>query len=181
MKDFLHLLKCGPKQDPVIGPDGEEVSVKASELNAGMPGSYLVHINGEMDLRCAYCALVIMDVLGLKEESLTDGLGDFIASCQTYEGGISNMPFGEAHGGYTYCGLASMILLGETHKLDLERLACWLKNRQCSPEAGFNGRTNKLVDSCYNFWVGACFELLDIALKGKGNVDGYWLCNQEAV
>ena len=33
-----------------------------------------------------------------------------------------------------------------------------------SVEGGFNGRTNKLVDSCYNFWVGACFPMLKDAL-----------------
>ena len=48
-------------------------------------------------------------------------------------------------------------------------------------EGGFNGRINKLVDSCYNFWQGSTFELLDIALKGHGNVAGEWLYNQEAL
>lgn len=27
-------------------------------------------------------------------------------------------------------------------------------------EGGFNGRTNKLVDGCYSFWVGGLFALL---------------------
>ncbi len=27
-------------------------------------------------------------------------------------------------------------------------------------EGGFNGRANKLVDSCYSFWQGASFQLL---------------------
>lgn len=27
-------------------------------------------------------------------------------------------------------------------------------------EGGFNGRTNKVVDSCYSFWQGALFNLL---------------------
>ena len=26
---------------------------------------------------------------------------------------------------------------------------------------GFRGRTNKLVDGCYSWWVGGCFALLD--------------------
>lgn len=26
---------------------------------------------------------------------------------------------------------------------------------------GFKGRTNKLVDGCYSWWVGGCFGLLD--------------------
>ena len=87
------------------------------------------------------------------------------------------MPFGEAHGGYTFCGLAAMVLLEATDKLDMVRLVEWLSNRQLVEEGGFNGRINKLVDSCYNFWVGACFELVDIALKGTGNVAGELLYN----
>ena len=64
-------------------------------------------------MRGVYCAMVIADILNIKDPELTCGMGDFIASCQTYEGGISCVPFGEAHGGYTFCGLAALILLGE--------------------------------------------------------------------
>ena len=27
-------------------------------------------------------------------------------------------------------------------------------------EGGFNGRTNKLIDSCYSFWQGSIFNML---------------------
>ena len=30
-------------------------------------------------------------------------------------------------------------------------------------EGGFNGRTNKLVDSCYSFWQGSIFNMLYMA------------------
>lgn len=46
----------------------------------------------------------------------------------------------------------------------------WLSQRQLTFEGGFNGRINKLVDSCYNFWQGAAFELMDIAYEGKCNL-----------
>ena len=29
---------------------------------------------------------------------------------------------------------------------------------------GFNGRTNKVVDACYTFWIGATYALLNEAL-----------------
>ena len=96
-----------------------------------LPGSLPIQDNGEMDMRGLYCALVAADILDLIEENqeLTRGMGDFIASCQTYEGGISYAPYGEAHGGYTYCGLAAMLLIGEADKLDYDRLADWLAKR----------------------------------------------------
>jgi protein farnesyltransferase subunit beta len=68
-----------------------------------------------MDIRGCYCTFVVADILNILDgnEELTRGVGDFIKSCQTYEGGISNAPYGEAHGGYTFCGLAAMLLIGE--------------------------------------------------------------------
>lgn len=42
------------------------------------------------------------------------------------------------------------------------------------PDCGFQGRTNKLVDSCYSFWQAACFPILDlIAIKQNGKGLGY--------
>lgn len=114
-------------------------------------------------MRGVYCALVVADVLNIMDEELTRGMAELIARCQTYEGGIACAPFGEAHAGYTYCGLSALILLKKTDLIDKERLLEWLTQRQLAIEAGFNGRINKLVDSCYNFWAGATFELLDMA------------------
>ena len=45
------------------------------------------------------------------DDELTRGTAAWIASCQTYEGGIGATPGEEAHGGYTFCGLAAMVLL----------------------------------------------------------------------
>ena len=42
----------------------------------------------------------------------------------------------------------------------------WLSARQCAPEGGFSGRTNKLVDGCYSHWVGGCWPLIEAALNG---------------
>jgi protein farnesyltransferase subunit beta len=82
-------------------------------------------------MRGVYCTLVAADILNIMEGNkvLTIGMGDFIASCQTYEGGITCVPFGEAHGGYTFCGLAAMCILNETHKINMDKLIEWLCNR----------------------------------------------------
>jgi len=96
--------------------------------------------------------------LNILDADLAKGVGDYIASCQTYEGGIAGEPYAEAHGGYTYCGLAAMVLLNEVEKLDLPSLIGWVAFRQ-GVECGFQGRTNKLVDGCYSFWQGAAIAL----------------------
>lgn len=43
-------------------------------------------------------------------------------SCQTYEGGFSGCPGLEAHGGYAFCGLASLVLLQKGHLCDVQAL-----------------------------------------------------------
>lgn len=45
-------------------------------------------------------------------------------------------------------------------------LISWLSARQYAPEGGFSGRTNKLVDGCYSWWVGGCWPLIEAALNG---------------
>ena len=84
---------------------------------------------------------------------------------------------GEAHGGYTFSCLASWVLVqpylttlresGESTKgstaINFKSLLRWMVNMQGGELnlGGFRGRTNKLVDGCYSWWVGGCFPLLE--------------------
>lgn len=43
-------------------------------------------------------------------------------SCQTYEGGFSAVPGAEAHGGYSFCGFAALVLLQESSFCDIYKL-----------------------------------------------------------
>ena len=69
-------------------------------------------------------------------------------------------PGNEAHGGYTYCGLAALILLDRIDAINVPELVRWVAHMQGSMEGGFKGRTHKLVDGCYSFWQGATFALI---------------------
>ena len=71
----------------------------------------------------------------------------------------------EAHGGYSFCGFAALILMDRGQLCNLEGLLRWAANRQMRLEGGFQGRTNKLVDGCYSFWQGGTFPLLHTALS----------------
>ncbi|CAD8113346.1 unnamed protein product [Paramecium sonneborni] len=122
-------------------------------------GSYLMHVNGEADMRAVYIVVIMVILLKL-DPKLLDGCAEYIASCQTYEGGIGGVRYSEAHGGYTFCGFAALVCMRKAHYIDQEKLLYWLVNRQMENEGGFNGRTNKVVDACYSFWQGAIFNLL---------------------
>lgn len=130
-------------------------------------GSIRVCRHGEADPRATYCAMAVAQLLGIAVPELLDGVGPYLSRCQTYEGGFANEPFGEAHGGYAFCSIASIMLLSAENPrnsmfayckiVDLRR---WLVARQDMLVPGFSGRTNKLVDGCYSYWVGMCWPLV---------------------
>jgi len=149
-------------------------------------GAFSLHIGGEVDVRGTYCAIVVAKLTNIYDEQLFKNTGDWLIRCQTYEGGFGGCPYSEAHGGYTFCALAALTLLGYEKKCNIRSLLRWASSRQMKFEGGFQGRTNKLVDGCYSFWQGALFPLLQFVFA---KTDQYsetlntekWLFNQEAL
>ncbi|KAH9956376.1 terpenoid cyclases/Protein prenyltransferase [Lactifluus volemus] len=165
-------------------------------------GSFIVSNHGEVDVRGIYCLLAVAHLLDIVTPELIDGTAAFIASCQTYEGGFSSAShpqfidgvlaaqrpsLGEAHGGYTFCALASWVFLHpylatdyEALRVNIPQLIRWLVNMQGieSDLGGFRGRTNKLVDGCYSWWVGGAFPLLEALGVSPG--DGASHVNESA-
>ncbi|KAI0220903.1 CAAX farnesyltransferase (FTase) subunit beta, partial [Massospora cicadina] len=123
-------------------------------------GSFRMCHGGEIDIRATYCVLACASLLNLVTPELVSGMGAFIAKCQSFDGGLGCYPGSESHGGYTYCGLAALALLQEGGRVAVDSVARWAVDRQLLKEGGFQGRTNKLVDGCYSFWVGAVFPIL---------------------
>lgn len=107
---------------------------------------------------CSACAISyhLDDFSGIN----VDLIVDYISSCLTYEGGFGLIPNSEAHGGSTYCALASLVLLNRLSVFEpsvVRKINFWCMKRQA---LGFQGRTNKDCDSCYSFWIGASLYLL---------------------
>ena len=127
-------------------------------------GAFKMHENGESDMRSAYCAICVASVLNILDDAISEHVGEYIVSCQNCDGGFAAEPFGESHGGYTYCAIASLIMLDKWRMADCERALEWCLSRQMDVEGGFNGRPNKLVDSCYSFWIGASINILQTVL-----------------
>ncbi|EUC55906.1 terpenoid cyclase/protein prenyltransferase [Rhizoctonia solani AG-3 Rhs1AP] len=158
-------------------------------------GSFIVNKDAEVDVRGTYCLLVVATLLDILTPELVEGTSEFLRSCQTYEGGFasSSHPYysaesdkpqvlsevrptlGEAHGGYTSCAVASWMLLQpyqrpEDPKFNVKKLVRWATAMQGLPieGGGFRGRSNKLVDGCYSWWIGGLEPLL-LDLLGPGN------------
>lgn len=148
-------------------------------------GSFSMHPHGESDTRSTYCVLVIASLLNILTDELCEGTAEWIARCQTFEGGFAGVPLTEAHGGYTFCALASyFFLLGKSQNekngdleaqilkyIDIDGLLHWTAMRQYQLEGGLSGRTNKLVDACYSFWIGGVFPLLEMVLDEESLFD----------
>ena len=146
-------------------------------------GSFLVHEQGEIDVRATYCVVAISMLLGIATDELLHNTGAFVRSCQTYEGGFaaqsapsytlqehgivpaapvpSQAAQGEAHGGYSYCALATHAFLSFVGRadagVDIPMLVRWATSLQGSlpyEGGGMRGRTNKLVDGCYGWFCG---------------------------
>ncbi|KAG5437281.1 hypothetical protein PCANB_001074 [Pneumocystis canis] len=141
-------------------------------INRQQPdGGFLMHEGGEKDARAVYCVLSVASLLNIMTPELIEGTAVWLSRCQTYEGGLSGYPGAEAHGGYAFCVLASLCLIGSPRVmiqryLNVQKLVRWLALRQSRVEGGFSGRTNKLVDGCYTWWIGGCWAILSAIVEG---------------
>lgn len=130
-------------------------------------GGFMMHHDGEVDVRGTYTLLAVARLLNILTPELCGNSADFVRRCQTFEGGFGGEPGVEAHGGYTFCGVAALVLLNRLELIDQRSLLRWLVHRQMRFEGGFQGRQNKLVDGCYSFWQGAVPALLQFGAKGE--------------
>ncbi|KAI8907466.1 terpenoid cyclases/protein prenyltransferase alpha-alpha toroid [Powellomyces hirtus] len=122
-------------------------------------GSFIPYAGSdESDMRFLYCACATSYILNDWRGINRDLAVKYIVDSQTYEAAFGQAPGQEAHGGSTYCAIASLHLMGRLGELkSRDALVYWLLTRQ---EGGFNGRPNKASDTCYSFWVGSSLEML---------------------
>ncbi|KAI8325539.1 terpenoid cyclases/Protein prenyltransferase [Martensiomyces pterosporus] len=112
----------------------------------------------ERDPRFMYCACAVSAILGDWSGIDKDAAAEYIRGCVNFDGGLTQAPFQESHGGHLYCCVASLALMGRLDAIpDKQRTLRWALFRQCG---GYQGRCNKVPDACYSFWVGAAIEIL---------------------
>ncbi|XP_029208313.2 geranylgeranyl transferase type-1 subunit beta-like isoform X1 [Acropora millepora] len=125
-------------------------------------GSFQPTVDGsENDMRFIYCACCISYILNDWSGIDVPKVVQYIKKSRSYDSGFGQGPCLEAHGGSTFCALASLVLMdcldSSFATKELEQVKRWCLFRQMS---GFQGRPNKPVDTCYSFWVGASLKLL---------------------
>ena len=125
-----------------------------------------MHDDGEVDVRGTYTVVAVAALLNMLTAELVAGVAEWVLRCQSYEGGFGGEPGNEAHGGYAFCAVATLHLLGRLQECDVTALKHWLANRQLAFEGGFGGRANKLVDGCYTFWQGGAMAVVNLMEVG---------------
>ena len=168
------LIQCGDYQFEGIDKLAMLKSLRSYQ-NADEGYFRFLQAESEHDPRSCYCAAAILymvtkalsknereqvladpDAYAFDKEKLAAYLLD---QCQGYTGGFSDQDSYESHSGYTYCALAALKLLDvKMAASDYERTIEFLAMRQ--QEGGFQGRCNKLQDSCYSFWVKASLRIV---------------------
>ncbi|RMC01098.1 hypothetical protein DUI87_22364 [Hirundo rustica rustica] len=127
-------------------------------------GSFCAVLEGsENDMRFVYCASCICYMLDNWSGMDMKKAIDYIRRSMSYDNGLAQGAGLESHGGSTFCGIASLCLMGKLEEVfsekELNRIRRWCIMRQ---QNGYHGRPNKPVDTCYSFWVGATLKLLNI-------------------
>ncbi|RKP29009.1 terpenoid cyclases/Protein prenyltransferase [Metschnikowia bicuspidata] len=144
---------------------------------------------GESDLRLCYLAACIRTLVGYDKFVSADRLFDidiaalvaFVVDKVAVTGGMASAAYAEPHSGLTFCGVAALSLLNPETIFAAEpantawkdATVDWLVHRQYDVSSlqpddehdpanvgGFNGRPNKLQDTCYSWWVMALMRLL---------------------
>ncbi|XP_027158789.1 geranylgeranyl transferase type-1 subunit beta-like [Coffea eugenioides] len=155
-----------------------------------LDGSFMpIHYGAETDLRFVFCAVAICFLLGNWSGLDREKAKDYIIKCQSYDGGFGLIPGSESHGGATYCAVASLRLMGYIADdplskvmspciIDVPMLVDWCLQRQAE-DGGFQGRPNKLTDTCYAFWVGGVLKILGAEkFIDEGGLRGFLLTCQ---
>jgi len=147
----------------MLGDDFSRVNKKAvinslKFLRTEQGGITCIASGSESDMRYIYCACCVSYMLkdwsGIDREKICH----YIIKSQSFDYACAQEPGAESHGGSTYCAVASLSLMGMLDRLPHKsQIVKWLANRQIM---GFQGRANKLQDTCYSFWIGSTLKIL---------------------
>ena len=164
------LLILGDNLERVKRRECLEWLIKMQRSDGSFGETYVNdNIEGGMDMRFGYTAMGIRWILRGRALGEVDGVPDVhvdklvrrIRESNTYDGGISEIPFHESHGGFTFCAIATLALVNhlpgdiEHDSLkdgalagisDLDLTLRWLASRQTTYMDEEDGEDMELED-----------------------------------
>lgn len=115
---------------------------------------------GETDTRFLYGAFNALSLIGLMDLIDVDKAVAYVQSCENLDGAYGLFPGAESHSGQVFTCIGALSIAGRLDLVNIDRLGAWLSERQID-KGGFNGRPEKLPDSCYTWWVGSSLAMID--------------------
>ncbi|EGV62463.1 Rab geranylgeranyltransferase [Yamadazyma tenuis] len=115
-------------------------------------GSFQGDSYGEVDTRFVYNAVSSLSILGQLTEDVVERASQFLVRCENFDGSYGMEPGAESHAAQVFTVVGALAIMDKLHLVKHDKLATWLSERQVK-EGGFNGRPEKLPDSCYSWWV----------------------------
>lgn len=115
---------------------------------------------GEQDTRFLYGAFNALSLLGLLSLVDVSKAVGYVKKCENFDGAYGIRPGAESHAGQVFTCVGALAIAGRLDLVNQDRLGGWLSERQLE-NGGLNGRPEKLVDSCYSWWVGASLAMID--------------------
>lgn len=131
--------------------------------------------NSERDLRTTFSAIFVAWMFNILTDELKEGVLEYTLSCYNFDGGFSGTKNNESHSGFVCSGVNILYILGELDKIDIHRTIRYASMRQANFDGGYNGRPNKLSDTCYAWWLGSPMRVLADHI----GIEPYW--NQEGI
>mmetsp|Transcript_10780 Transcript_10780/g.14282 ORF Transcript_10780/g.14282 Transcript_10780/m.14282 type:complete len:260 (-) Transcript_10780:469-1248(-) len=132
--------------------------------NIGNGSFQCIAVGSEHDMRFLYCATSISYMLNDWSGIDIDRACDYIQACRSpIDGALSLIPGQEGHGGSTFTGIASLVLMNKLEQIMddewRDELIYWCVHRQVG-SGGMQGRPNKAEDTCYSSWTGGTLKLI---------------------
>lgn len=115
---------------------------------------------GETDTRFLYGALNALSLLHLMDLADVPKAVEYVQRCENFDGAYGVTPGAESHAGQVFTCIGALSIAGRLDLVNKDRLGAWLSERQVD-KGGFNGRPEKLPDSCYAWWVGSSLAMID--------------------
>ncbi|KAJ5938194.1 hypothetical protein N7454_004536 [Penicillium verhagenii] len=138
----------------------QKVASFIASLQNREDGSFMGDQWGETDTRFLYGAFNALSLLGLMDLIDVAKAVAYVQSCENLDGAYGLFPGAESHSGQVFTCIGALSIAGRLDLVNKDRLGAWLSERQID-KGGFNGRPEKLPDSCYTWWVGSSLAMID--------------------
>nr|UXY87083.1 geranylgeranyl transferase [Cryptomonas sp.] len=132
-------------------------------------GSFRSSFLGESDSRVNYCVFIILSLYNILTPEISANCEKYVRNIQMNDGSFSENKLQEGHGAFFYCCIANLIFFSQ--KNDLISLPTtyvfWINQKMNLFDFSIQGRTSKLTDCCYFFWIGAATIIGSIYLHSE--------------